>query len=677
MKIQTLMIIFIIITLPIISLFTIYLNLETKTMNLQTDYDGKLIEATKEAMESFEINTVDWSNDLGTLANLKRQYLMSSINVFTTSLSNKLRIGGTSKESILTYIPAIVFTMYDGYYIYAPTYVPQTVTDDKGVQLFYYEQSQAIKITSSATQNVGGTIYSGEPIYIAKTGQGTSGTYNSESIYYTTDVTKAKKTYKHVLKTFVPYTTTYGDFTINYTLDDYIRIYGENVQKEGYIIENFYKSGIYRMNIPTNSVSGIKFDGKEIKPEILKEKILIRNSINTTAEVKEYTYIYNSSNDKRYYDSSTNKFFSVNGDYVRQELGGAEYKKVLIYDGQNVIELYQLLNDSTNNTWYEKNSNGEYVEYSLQLSIPKNNDCSAINYYIEAYDFNKWLISNATRLGLSNIQEILDNKEEAIVNNINENLNLSISNYSANSTIDYKLPMLSDEDWEQALSNISIISFFQGVKIGMKTYNNYAVVSSTQNNEYVSDDSLYFMDSDDIYYHRYGCTSAKSGIGTAGVYKNTEFGARNYSYAVLNSADEIGVYYKHAHTEGTNYSVQECFDCIVNRNNFTANAANYNQAYYTALAREKYIMMQKTKLTQRHIHNYQYRNLGNPSYHQVSCGCGEIRNASHDFIYTPASNTMHYRRCYTCGYMMTEGHTKVQIGPNRYRCTKCNTTFMN
>ena len=51
MKLQNLIIIFIIIIIPIVIVFSVYLNLETKTITLQTDYDGKLIEATKEAVK--------------------------------------------------------------------------------------------------------------------------------------------------------------------------------------------------------------------------------------------------------------------------------------------------------------------------------------------------------------------------------------------------------------------------------------------------------------------------------------------------------------------------------------------------------------------------------------------------------------------------------------------------
>ena len=39
---------------------------------------------------------------------------MSSVNVFITSMSNKLGIAGSAKENILNYMPALVFTMFDG-----------------------------------------------------------------------------------------------------------------------------------------------------------------------------------------------------------------------------------------------------------------------------------------------------------------------------------------------------------------------------------------------------------------------------------------------------------------------------------------------------------------------------------------------------------------------------------
>ena len=600
MKLQNLIIIFIIIIIPIVSIFSLYLNLETKTITMQTAYDEKLIEATKEAMEAFEINTVEWNSEYSSLANSKRQDLTSTINVFSSSLANKIGISGSSKENILTYVPAIVFTMYDGYYIYSPTYVPQTITNEKGIQLFYYENSgsEGSKITISATQNIGGTIFAGKPIYFAKNGQGISGKFNGEDLYFTTDVTKAEKTYKHVLKTFVPYTKTYDDYVINYTLDNYIRIYGKLQSKEGYVIDGFGTNNT--IEIPVKNVSGIKVNGYDILAETLTENIYVKEN-GTVSELKTYPYIYNSNNDKRYYDVANGKFFTLNTKnqkiYIPDaEIGGtlAEYKKVLVRTDNtswNYIELYQLINND-NNDWYYIDNNNQYIKYDYQPAIDREKDCSAINYYVATCEFNHWLIDNNI-----DVNTILKEKTEAIITNINNNLNLSISNYSANSKIDYQIPELTEKDWQQALSNISMITFFQGKKIGLKKYNNYAIVTSTENNEFVSEDSLYYIgEAGDNYYHRYYCD--KGVPKTLRAYRNTEFRIQKYE-----ENDQIKYYYKHYGSTENVYDY-ECFDCIVNRNNYTkvTNASNisyYDRAFYEALGRERYIQTQRTKLINR------------------------------------------------------------------------------
>ena len=569
MKLQNFIIIFIIIILPIVLIFSLYLNLEIKTITIQTDYDEKLIEATKEAVEAFEINTVEWNGKYSSLANLKRQDLMSSVNVFTTSLANKLGIGGGSKENILSYLPAIVYIMYDGYYIYSPTYVPETITNENGVQLFYYEDSgsEGAQITASATQNIGGTIVDGEPMYIRESGTAKTGTYAGNTIIFTTEINNAKKTYKHVLKTFVPYTTTYyddngNDYIINYTLDNYIRVYGEVQSKEGYVLNSSDE-----IIVPENSISGITFNGEEIVPEILKENIYVRNSVTEEAELKTYQYIYNSNNDKRYYDATVDKFFMLSEKNVKvylpeSEIGGtlAEYKKLLICPNDtsynwDYLELYQLLNGDDRN-WYYKDRDDHYIKYELyQPNVNRGLDCSAINYYLETCSFNHWLNQNDI-----DVDEILGIKKETIIQNINNNLNLSISNYNANSRLDYKILQLSDEDWEQALSNISMITFFQGIKAGLKTYNNYAIVTSNENNEYVSEDSLYYISgNDDGYYHRNYCN--KGNPSTYQAYKNTDFKVQSYE-----ENDQVKYYYKHESSSGE--EIYECFDCIVNRNNY-------------------------------------------------------------------------------------------------------------
>lgn len=523
-------------------------------------------------------------------------------------------IGGTAKENILNYVPAIVYMMYDGYYIYSPTYVPKTITDSNGKQLFYYENGpKGKKLTNSAVQTINGKEETGLPIYEAKENaisEEFSEGDNKKTITFTMDTNFAKTTYKHVLKTFVPYTTIYSangqNYVINYTLDNYVRIYGQNETWEGYIIEEYGNGASTKYKVPVNSTE-ITFNDVKIKPETLSENIAVKNSETGEITVENYKYIYNSSNDKRYYDNG--KFFTVNSAYEKVYLSEvdvnhslAEYKKLLIKPIENspeYIELYQLLNKNEGNTsWYYKDSTGKYIKYdNFTGNVDRDKDCSAINYYVENYLFNCWLKAKGLKA-----DEILSLRKQSIIDNVNQNLNLAISNYSANSEINYTIPELTEADWEQALSGVSMITFFQGVKVGLKTYNNYSIVTSSENNEYVGEDSLYYIDYQDEFYHRYRCSSTQPNIGLDGVYKNVEFKAQ--SFEKQDGTTEY--YYQHGSIdlEGRKSSMLQCFDCIVNKNNMkeyteekSRKQSYFEEAYNTGLARERYIQMQRTRIT--------------------------------------------------------------------------------
>lgn len=639
MKLQNLIIIFIIIIIPIVLIFTLYLNLETKTILLQTNYDEKLIEAAKEAVESLEINTTEWTNEeTATLANQKRKNVENSIKTFITSLSNKFGISGTSNELILNYVPAIVYIMYDGYYIYSPTYVPKTINSDNGVQLYYYRDASAdeSKVSIYGTQTIGDNLVSGEPMFVLAEGEiGESATYNGVTLTFTTAPTKAAKTYKHVLKTFVPYSKEYvtGDnkYVINYTLDNYVRIYGEDVAREGYIIEDFGDTN--KIEFTNDTIPQVKFNGVKIEPEQLTENIAIRDSYSSDVKIENYPYIYyrtgedesergkgsiGTSVNKAYYDGE--KFFEVNEAYVKVPLrqdgvvgtSKAKYKKLLVCTNTSTgeyIELHQLINGN-DDEWYYINSSNEYIRYEksneINSKIDKEQDCSAINYYIENNEFNKWLKSvNGLNLNEEGIRDILADKNEVIINNINNNLYLSMKNYSANSKINYELPEITATDWEQALSNVSMIAFLQGNKIGLKTYNNYTVVSSTHNNEYVSDESLYYISNQDYYYHTNNCDQISSNDGSIidGVYKNTEFKVQRYSYEKKIGdvrESKSGYYYRHNTSDTDSKVMAQCFNCIVNRNKFVKDDVldnAYLTAYYNAIARERYVLYQNIRLT--------------------------------------------------------------------------------
>lgn len=133
MKIQNLAVVFIIIAIPLILIVSYYITLQSETLRMQAEYNSKLLDSTKEAIDAFEINTVEWNANYSETADSKRRDVLASINTFTNSFANNIGLTGTTKESILRYIPAIAFTLYDGYYIYSPADSYSTIKDTNGV----------------------------------------------------------------------------------------------------------------------------------------------------------------------------------------------------------------------------------------------------------------------------------------------------------------------------------------------------------------------------------------------------------------------------------------------------------------------------------------------------------------------------------------------------------------
>ena len=260
MKLQNMTVIFIIIMIPIILVVSYYIGLQINTITMQKNYTVKLQTAAKDSIQALEINTVEWNSASSNLADSRRDVL-ASINTFTTSLANNMGIGGAGKGRIQTYIPAIVYTMYDGYYIYSASLMKDQKTDNNGLTQF----------------NADGTIESNG------------------------------KSYQYILKPYSPYSARYVkenvdvdvDVTVNYTLDNYIRVYGtvdgEYQTKEGYLVVCDSNSNEGVNNVKNGRISKIKYRGAEIKPETLKENVYIVGE-----EVKEYPYIYDQYDNKLY-----------------------------------------------------------------------------------------------------------------------------------------------------------------------------------------------------------------------------------------------------------------------------------------------------------------------------------------------------------------------------------------
>lgn len=262
-------------------------------------------------------------------------------------------------------------------------------------------------------------------------------------------------------------------------------------------------------------------------------------------------------------------------------------------------------------------ANSEGTKYK-EITIAKetidgkeNND--AINYYKEAYEFTSWFNQkignkikdkNGKYLYITSINDpenpnsvFVQHKREVIKNKIESVLNSSITAYSKRlGGYNYKMPKFSENDWQKIYTNISVITFFQGKNIGFTKYNGYCVLNSTNSNEYVNPDLMYFVD-DNNYYHDIRCTEYESDSLTG--YKIGSFQKRR-----VEQTDETTGETKTDANGNTLYEYVynrkelACYNCINGSLETGSSVYDYvrgddatateKESYFTALARERY-----------------------------------------------------------------------------------------
>ena len=88
------------------------------TLKLQVDYDTKLNNATYDAIKAFQMNTVNSSTS--DLVNSKIEDIEAASKAFFTSVASTFNMVGYNSDILKNYVPALVFTLYDGFYIYSP-----------------------------------------------------------------------------------------------------------------------------------------------------------------------------------------------------------------------------------------------------------------------------------------------------------------------------------------------------------------------------------------------------------------------------------------------------------------------------------------------------------------------------------------------------------------------------
>lgn len=441
MKLQHLIVIFIIIILPISLVLTSYLQNQVKTLQLQISYDTKLKNSTYDALKAFQLNTVNSSTS--DLSNSKMRDIEAAVNTFFNSVANNFSIAGYNQEVLKDYVPAIVFTMYDGYYIYSP--FENTLTSDDH--------------TTSSTYQNGETVTSLKPY-----------------IFYS-----------------CRYVTGNIDVVITYSLDNYITIQGtinnQSVYRYGYLLDNI--TGDYDPNTNSNS---IRYRGIPISTETLTEYVDDSSEQTSYTKVNGVKYYLDSSNgrwysrinDQKYYqginykteNDSALRYYDEAKDFtnwVKTNLGDLRVTDAVFENGESTKRF--------------ENEDGSSVIQSLaERELWGNSKIfeSDINASIEDPDSN----FNQHRL-------------QVIRYSIEKNLSIAIANYNnydGGNSNNFLMPELQENEWERILNNVSIISFLQGLNIGGKIYNGYSIVTNTKTEEVVNTDSIYITTSDGQYH---------------------------------------------------------------------------------------------------------------------------------------------------------------------------------
>ena len=302
------------------------------------------------------------------------------------------------------------------------------------------------------------------------------------------------------------------------------------------------------------------------------------------------------------------------------------------YDKENGVKYYCYDygdSDDSNDIWFSILTDGLHVQTGGNYS--KTGNTSGLEYYYNAQEFTKWVRDNLSwvRTGMAvdengvPIEEFGENLEifendpaggwaESIEDpnslfnqhrlavirySIEKNLSIAIANYNNFTGVDanFQMPELKEYEWEQIINNVSIISFMQGLSIGGKIYNGYAIVTNTKTEEVVNTDSIYITTNDGYgYYHR----ATEEGLDASkvtGAYFNVDFERKSITDGTETSyfypREELGSY--------SSIVTQSNVAWADNIYEYMENLGNnlLTQTYFTALGRERFSMFRTNPIT--------------------------------------------------------------------------------
>lgn len=540
MKIEELAIIFIIIILPISLLLSEYTQFQIQTIQLQTEYDAKLTSATYDAIRAFQLNTAN--NTTSDIANSKIRDIEASVSAFRNSIMLGFKLNGYTDEDLNNYIPVLVYTLYDGFYIYSPY---KNVVDESGEMIEDGNEQES--------------LYGLKP-YI-----------NYSCRYQTSNI----------------------DVVITYALDNYISVQGmvgdEYVNKSGYLIDgieiddekvtyNGVEIGTEQLkeNFGGKTYPYFKYNG--IKYYLIEDKEQIVYNLNGTLTV-QYSNDTNPKMYTRWKNLIENNTYAQ--DYYKDAYEFTDWFKstgLVNLKYSDAIEQEIFEDGTTKFTKVWESNNTTIFDFKSEDDATSSN-----NIENEMSEFNQHRLA-------------------VIRYKIETNLAIAIANYntySGSTANEFQMPELKEGEWEQITHNISMISFLQGLPIGGKIYNGYSLVTNSESKEVVLEEYIYILGADGNY-HKIGDKYFEgSGTVDAGNYGAIISAGRlnlDFERNKLVGSDNINTYYY--------YPLQDydaSYDSIVMQNKvntyddiyeYVNNQSNEDlkKAFYTALGRERYSM---------------------------------------------------------------------------------------
>ena len=540
MKIQYLAVIFVIIIMPIIIVFSEYMNTQMNIVKTEQAYDSKLFASTHDSLNAFQINTI---NSMLYTPESRVVNIEAAVNTFFNSLVTSFQFDGNLSNVMKEYIPAVVYTMYDGYYIYSPFQNTLTEIDKDSIDDEY-----------------------NKPIL-------------------------------NGLKPYVSYSCRYNynnkEYIITYSMDNYIYVDildgNKHETKDGYLLNGVSKSG-----------DSYIYDGIEFKKG---DNEVLRETISGKENEKSKLYYYALLDGTKYFYGGTNN----TGDPTKC----SDNDYIFYIDDKREI---------CKQVYSRKNKEDEFDKYYTKIF--HNN--SAYLYYKESFEFTQWVKNNLGGLSKANIIEsenysgyefqnvgnIFDGDIEYSNSNFNKhradviravittNLSSAISGFKkyTNSESEFIMPKISETDWELLENNVCIATFMQGLKVGDKTYNSYAVIPNNFTKEYVDENDIYILKNDNTYSRSNDKTlldtnaikddslGFKPGLLKINFEKRQDKDENYYNPITFNGNPYLQSY--------TSFSGTSDIDSVYQSDmyRYIKDKANdrLKKVYYTALGREKY-----------------------------------------------------------------------------------------